>query len=242
MKIALWGYGKMGKAIDALIDPSQHEVILRIGRDEQQALSFETLQQADVVIEFTTPESAFENLRFCLEAGMPVVSGSTGWLDQMPAIQALCTKRGGAFFYAPNFSIGVNLFFAVNQFLGELMEPWSDYQVQLKEIHHTEKKDAPSGTAVWLAEALLKALDRKTNWVNQPSERPEDLVIRSLREPQVPGTHVVQYQSAIDTIEIKHTAHSREGFARGAILAAEWIQGKAGFFGMADLLRDKLRK
>ncbi len=240
MKIALIGYGKMGRAIDELAAGAGHEVVMRIDQEERPLLTDDKLDRADVAIEFTGPESAFDNIRFCLEAGLPVVSGSTGWLDRMAEVRTLCAEQDGAFFYAPNFSIGVNLFFILNRYLAELMEPWEMYDVSLEEVHHTEKLDSPSGTAVRLAEDILATTERKNNWVNAAGESPQELAVISHRRPGIPGTHTIKYRSAIDAIEIRHTAYSREGFARGALQAAAWLVGRTGFFGMEDLLRDFL--
>ena len=236
MKIAILGYGKMGRAIEGLAIEGGHEIVLKIDRDNRGELTQEALRKADVAIEFSRPESAFDNIRLCLEAGLPVVSGTTGWLDRIEEVKAICAREKGAFFYAPNFSIGVNLFFAMNRYLAALMEEQQTYDVKMEEVHHTQKLDAPSGTAIRLAEDLLNELSRKKKWVNQGSEDPEDLEITSRRIDDVPGTHEVTWTSTVDTMTIRHEAHSREGFARGALRAAEWLVGREGFFGMADLL------
>ncbi|RYY40383.1 MAG: 4-hydroxy-tetrahydrodipicolinate reductase [Chitinophagaceae bacterium] len=236
MKIALIGYGKMGQLIDQIAQERGHQIVLRIHADNRDEFSKENLAKADVAIEFTGPHSAFDNVRQCLEWGLPVVSGSTGWNEQLPEAGKLATERAGAFLHASNFSIGVNLFFEVNKLLARLMNAQPQYNVELKEIHHTAKLDAPSGTAVTLAEQVLAALDRKQRWVNEPSADKSDLVIRSERIDPAPGTHHVRYSSPIDDIEIIHTAHNRNGFATGAVQAAEFIYGKAGVFTMADVL------
>ncbi|WP_160718086.1 4-hydroxy-tetrahydrodipicolinate reductase [Chitinophaga solisilvae] len=236
MKIALIGYGKMGKAIDAIATAKGHEVILRIDADSQHLLEKEQLGQADVAIEFTTPETAYHNVLKCFEAKVPVVCGTTGWLEKLPAIKELCSKYQGGFLHATNFSIGVNIFFEVNKKLADLMAAQPQYNVWMEEIHHTQKKDAPSGTAITLAEQLLGAVTRKTNWVNASSEQPETLSIISKRIDPAPGTHTITYTSAIDDITITHTAHSREGFAAGAVTAAEWLTGRQGVFSMRDVL------
>ncbi len=238
MKIALLGYGKMGKTIEQMARDKGHEIGLRIDQQEAGQWGHAELRDIDVAIEFSRPEAAYDNIRTALLAGTPVVSGTTGWLDRMADIQALCDAQSGAFFYASNFSIGVNLFFALNQKLAQLMNAFPQYAVEMEEIHHTEKLDAPSGTAITLAQGIIERLDRKADWVSHASARPETLAIHSKRIDRVPGTHRVQYGSPIDQITIEHVAHSREGFARGALLAAEWLPGKRGNFGMNDLLQN----
>ncbi len=236
MKIALLGYGKMGKAVEKEALAVGHEVVLRI--NSRSLLSKELLlsSQAEVAIEFSRPEVAFEQLKLCLEAGLPVVSGTTGWLEKKPALEALCQARGGAFFYASNFSLGVNLFFAVNRYLAKLMSRIEGYEVSIEEMHHIHKLDAPSGTAVRLAEDLLQHLGHKKRWVKGKTSDVESLSVISRREGEVPGVHLVRYLSAEDELLLKHEAFSRQGFARGALLAAEWLRGRRGCFGMEDLL------
>ncbi|CAL1517000.1 4-hydroxy-tetrahydrodipicolinate reductase [Chitinophaga sp. MM2321] len=236
MKIALIGYGKMGKAIDAIATAKGHEIVLRVDVNSQHLLTRELLGQADVAIEFTTPETAYHNVLKCFEANVPVVCGTTGWLDKLPEIKALCEEKHHAFLHATNFSIGVNIFFEVNKKLAALMATQPQYDVSMEEIHHTQKKDAPSGTALTLAEQLLATVTRKTGWVNEESGQPDVLSIISKRIDPAPGTHSVTYTSGIDDISITHTAHSREGFAAGAVTAAEWLKGKAGVFTMKDVL------
>jgi 4-hydroxy-tetrahydrodipicolinate reductase len=228
MKIALIGYGKMGKAIEELMAPRGHEAVLKI--DEH------SLRQADVAIEFTGPESAVGNLRLCLEAGIPVVCGTTGWLSHWDDIKAAFENRGGTLLYASNFSVGVNIFFALNRRLAELMNTHTEYEISLTEIHHTAKRDAPSGTAITLAEDIIGSVGRKKGWVNTPVSDPGQIEILSERTDPAPGTHTVRYTSDIDDIEITHTAHNRKGFALGALLAAEYIYGKKGVFTMRDVL------
>jgi 4-hydroxy-tetrahydrodipicolinate reductase len=235
MKIAIIGYGKMGKAIEAI--GKEHEFVLKIDKDNRHELTAEALQAADVAIEFTEPDSAVDNILLCLEAGIPVISGTTGWLQRRNEVEDALKKHKGAFLYASNFSIGVNLFFALNRQLASWMEAQGQYDVDMEEIHHTEKKDAPSGTAITLAEGILEQMSRKNSWINEPSADEAKIGIISRRIDKTPGTHRVRYFSPIDEIEIKHTAHSREGFARGALLAAEWIIGKKGLFGMQDVLQ-----
>lgn len=236
MKIAILGYGKMGKVIDDLATAAGHEIVLTIDAYNQEKMTSVALQEADVAIEFSRPEAAVENIKSCLDAGIPIVCGTTGWLDKIEEIRAHCNKTNGAFFYASNFSIGVNIFFELNKYLAELMNTQQEYEVHMEEIHHTEKLDAPSGTAITLAKGILEKIERKAQWINNMNDVPTDLSIVSKRLTGVPGTHSVSYQSSIDTIEIKHTAHSREGFAKGAIQAASWIIGKHGIFGMEDML------
>ncbi|MEO1626079.1 MAG: 4-hydroxy-tetrahydrodipicolinate reductase [Bacteroidota bacterium] len=236
MKIALIGYGKMGKIIDQLASQDGHEVVLRIDKDNQEEFTPEQLAKAEVAIEFSRPESAFDNIRRCLEAGLPLVSGTTGWLHHLEEAKQLASDKQTGFVYASNFSVGVNLFFILNEQLAAMMNPHPGYEVSMTEIHHTQKLDAPSGTAITLAEGILDKLDRKTSWVNQASQTSEELPIISERIDPTPGTHAIRYQSSIDEIEIVHTARSREGFARGAILAARWIIGKKGFYGMREVL------
>jgi 4-hydroxy-tetrahydrodipicolinate reductase len=237
MKIALIGYGKMGKAIEEIAIQRGHEIVLRVGIENLEDNTIENIQRADVAIEFTGPEIAFDNISRCLQADTPVVSGSTGWLNRFDEVRELCIKKGGAFLYASNFSVGVNIFFAINKKLAELIAPYSEYSPEIKEIHHTQKKDAPSGTAITLAEHILAKNTSKSRWVNEPSVHPEDLLIVSERTDPAPGTHVITYRSEIDEIEISHTAHSRKGFALGAVLAAEFLQGKKGVFNMNDVLK-----
>jgi 4-hydroxy-tetrahydrodipicolinate reductase len=234
MNILLVGYGKMGRTIERIALERGHTIAGRIDIDNQH--EFETVK-ADVAIEFSRPEAAFENIKQCLEKKIPVVCGTTGWLDRKPEIENLCQSVNSAFFYASNYSLGVNIFFKVNEFLARVMNNFDEYEVSMDEIHHTEKKDAPSGTAITLAEGVMKYLQRKKNWVNDDTEKPNELSIKSFRIGDVPGTHVVKYSSGIDDIDIKHTAHSREGFAKGAVLVAEWLKDKKGVLNMDDFLK-----
>lgn len=237
MKIALIGYGKMGKAIEAIALQQGHEIVLRIDLENAADFTKENLSKADVAIEFTGPHSAVNNIRKCLEFGVPVVSGSTGWLAEWDAIAAYCKSVDGTFIYSSNFSIGVNLFFELNKYLATLMEQYPDYDVSLKEIHHTQKKDAPSGTAISLAEQILAMIGRKREWTNDmAAKEPHHLNIVSERIDPAPGTHHVTYSSAIDDIEIIHTAHNRTGFAGGAVKAAEYAVGKKGIYTMKQVL------
>ena len=234
MDIILLGYGKMGKIIERIAQTRGHQITGRI--DINNADDFNTAE-GDVAIEFSHPDAAFENVKSCIERKLPVVCGTTGWLKRKPEIEALCKKNNGAFFYASNYSLGVNIFFKVNEYIARMMDSLSEYEISMDEIHHTEKKDAPSGTAITLAEGIMKNVSRKKKWVNHKTGRPEDLFIESFRIDQVPGTHVVKYESAIDDIEIKHIAHSREGFAKGAVMVAEWLKDKRGVFTMDDFLK-----
>ena len=225
MKIALIGYGKMGKAIEQIALSKGHEIVLKIDIDNAHELNTQNIAKADVAIEFTGPHSAFSNLMKCMELGIPVVCGSTGWLDKWETVKASCEQTGGAMVYASNYSIGVNLFFELNKYLASLMESHTEYNVLMEEIHHTEKKDAPSGTAITLAEQVLAAISRKKQWVNDAGNTTDDLSIISKRIDPAPGTHTIKYTSSVDDIEITHTAHNRIGFAGGAVLAAEFLHG-----------------
>lgn len=238
MNILLLGYGKMGKIIEEIAVSRGHRIIGKINIDNRSDLEQIQPKSVDVIIEFSQPEAAISNIRWGLERGIPVVSGTTGWLEKKPEIEHLTADEEGTFFYASNFSIGVNVFFKVNQYLAKLMDEQSDYRVSIEEIHHTEKKDAPSGTAITLAEDIIQKLDRLSQW-NPSEENPSNLdalPITSRRIDPAPGTHIIRYQSEIDTIEITHTAHSRKGFALGAVLVAEWIKDKKGVLTMDDFL------
>jgi 4-hydroxy-tetrahydrodipicolinate reductase len=233
MKIALLGYGKMGKTIEKLALEKGHTIVSRINRDSLK----EELLKADIAIEFSTPEAAVSNIKFCLENGIPIVSGTTGWLEHYDEMIKLCESRNGSFIYASNFSVGVNLFFSVNEYVSNLMKPWKEYQISIEEIHHTQKLDAPSGTAITLAEGIVKNSDKK-NWkLNEAADG--TIKITAKRMDDVKGTHIINYDSDIDTISIKHEAHSRDGFALGALLAAEWLADKKGIFTMKDVLQIK---
>jgi 4-hydroxy-tetrahydrodipicolinate reductase len=236
MKIALIGYGKMGHAIEEIALQRGHEIVLKVGIENVQDNTTDNIRKADVAIEFTGPEVAFDNVIRCLEAGVPVVSGSTGWLQRFEEAKTFCNNKNGALLYASNFSVGVNIFFAINKKLAELMAPHKEYDVLLTEIHHTQKKDAPSGTAITLAEGILQSIEQKKKWVNEASKSPEELQIISERIDPAPGTHTITYTSDIDDIEIKHTAHNRKGFATGAVLAAEFLHNKKGIYSMSDVL------
>lgn len=236
MNIALIGYGKMGKAIEEIALQRGHQVVLKIDETNLADFTPENLSKANVAIEFTGPHSALQNVINVINAGTPLVCGSTGWTDHMEEVNTLVKQKNGSFLYASNFSVGVNIFFEINKRLAALMSPHKEYEVILEETHHTQKKDAPSGTAITLAEQVLAEITRKKQWVNDLSDNTEDLEIISQRIDPAPGTHSVKYASAIDDIEIIHTAHNRKGFATGAVLAAEYIHNKQGIFQMKDVL------
>lgn len=236
MKLVLIGYGKMGKAIEEVAVQRGHQVILKIDQPNLHEFTKEKMAEADAAIEFTSPHSAYENVNKCIDFDIPVVCGSTGWTDKLDEMKKHAAERNVGFVYSSNYSVGVNIFFEVNKKLAELMAPHKEYEVILEETHHTQKKDAPSGTAITLAEQILEKVKRKKQWVNDLSDNPEDLEIISQRVDPAPGTHSVKYSSVIDNIEIIHTAHNRTGFATGAVLAAEFIKDKKGFFTMKDVL------
>jgi 4-hydroxy-tetrahydrodipicolinate reductase len=236
MNIALIGYGKMGKAIEAIAIEKGHQIVLKIDINNATDLNKENISKADVAIEFTGPHSAFNNVMKCLELGIPVVCGSTGWLDHWEEAKSYCDHQKGSLLYASNYSIGVNLFFEINKYVAQLMSSHPDYNVIMEEIHHTQKKDAPSGTAITLAEQVLSFIKQKKQWVNEPTQKAEDLEIISKRIDPAPGTHTIKYTSSVDDIEIIHTAHNRVGFAGGAVLAAEFLYHKKGIYSMKDVL------
>lgn len=235
MKIALLGYGKMGKEIEKIAISRGHEIVLKIGADNLSDLNASSLSVADVAIEFSTPDTAYANIQTSFDADVPIVVGTTGWLDKMDSCIEQ-TKGGKGLFYASNFSIGVNVFFEINRKLAELMNPYSDYKVEMEEIHHTQKLDAPSGTAITLAEGVIEGVDGIQKWVNDVEPKEGEINIVSKRIEKVPGTHVVTYENEIDELYIRHTAHNRKGFALGAVLASEFMSGKSGFYGMKDML------
>jgi 4-hydroxy-tetrahydrodipicolinate reductase len=236
MRIALIGYGKMGKAIEEIALEKGHQIVLKINDENLADFTKDNVLKADVAIEFTGPHSAYANVRQLLDWGIPVVSGSTGWIEQLNEMTTFCKENNGSFLYASNFSVGVNLFFELNKTLAQLMAPHTEYNVSMEEIHHTQKKDAPSGTAITLAEQILEQLKQKTKWVNDTAGNNTELPIFSKRIDPAPGTHIVKYSSPIDDIEIIHTAHNRKGFASGAVLAAEFIHDKKGIFTMKEVL------
>lgn len=238
MNILLLGYGKMGQLIGEIAESRGHQLVGKITIENREELDQLQPENIDVAIEFSQPEAAVENFEWCLNRGIPVVSGTTGWLSEKPRIEKLTTEKNGTFFYASNFSIGVNIFFKVNQFLAKLMNEAGGYQVSIEEIHHTAKKDAPSGTAITLAEGIIQNHQsyQKWNLSDEPSDSEQSLPITSKRIDPAPGTHIIRYQSEIDDIEITHTAHSRQGFALGAVLVAEWLKDRKGVFSMDDFL------
>jgi 4-hydroxy-tetrahydrodipicolinate reductase len=237
MKIGLLGYGKMGKAIEKVALLSSFEIVWRITRENRESLTPTLLQQADVVIEFSQPESAYYNVMLCLRAGVPVVCGTTGWQIDYEKAKEYCEKNQGALLWSSNFSVGVNLFFEINRYLAKMMNHQNQYDVSLSETHHIHKLDAPSGTAVTLANGIIDELSNKNSWILAPKiANNEEIPIKSIREGEVPGTHSVLWKSDIDEITIEHKAHTREGFAKGAVLAANWLVGKKGVFEMSDVL------
>lgn len=245
MKIALLGYGKMGKMIEQVALERKHEIVLKIDHQNLQELTLENLQKADVAIEFSTPHTVLANISLCFEAGVPIVVGATGWYENLQEVKNECLQQNASLIYASNFSVGVNIFFYINKMLAKVMSRFPDYEVQVEEIHHTQKLDAPSGTAITIAQGIIENIPIKEAWTNVVSGQvndnspivitPNQLLIESHRIENVPGTHTVVYDSEVDSIEFKHTAHNRSGFALGAVLAAEWIIGRKGFFTAADL-------
>jgi 4-hydroxy-tetrahydrodipicolinate reductase len=236
MKLALIGYGKMGKAIHEIAKERGHEAVLIIDLENAHDLTPENIMKADVAIEFTSPHTAFNNVMFCLKNRVPVVCGSTGWLEKLEEVKQTAAHQHTGLIVASNFSVGVNIFFEINKRLAALMNTHKEYEITLKEVHHTQKKDAPSGTAISLAEQVLEEIGHKQKWVNEKTLQPHELSIISERVDPAPGTHHVKYSSTVDDIEIIHTAHNRTGFALGAVLAAEFLVGKEGFFGMKEVL------
>jgi 4-hydroxy-tetrahydrodipicolinate reductase len=228
----------MGKEIEDIALRRGHTITCKISSQNLHEFNPRVLQWADVAIEFSTPEAAFSNIKLCIDAGVPVISGTTGWLNKKAEIDKICLEKNGSFLYASNFSIGVNIFFEINKRLAILMDKYEVYDVQIKEIHHTGKLDKPSGTAITLAKDVIENLDRKKVWTITPpaDNNSRNLYIESERKDPAPGTHIVTYESEIDTIEISHTAHSRKGFATGAVMAAEWLPNKKGVFTMTDVL------
>jgi 4-hydroxy-tetrahydrodipicolinate reductase len=247
MKIALIGYGKMGKLLERFAQERGHEIYITIDADNASDIRSERFKEADVAIEFSVPHAALEHIYDAFEADVPIVVGTTGWYDELAAVEQKCRAGNNTLLYASNFSVGVNVFFYVNKVLAKLMNRYPQYDVQVEEIHHTQKLDAPSGTAITIAEGILDGLERKNTWVNEVIgqqddviTKPNELLIESHRIEEVPGTHTVIYSSEVDELEFKHTAHSRAGFALGAILAAEWLHGKKGFYSIQDMFDFKL--
>ena len=236
MKIALLGYGKMGKEIEKIAIERNHEIVMRIDSFEDWNAHIYDFLKVDVAIEFSTPATVLDNIMKCFSANVPVVVGTTSWYSQLDTVRELCIEKNQTLFYAINFSVGVNIFFQINKKLAQLMNSHSEYEVYMEEIHHAQKLDAPSGTAITLADDIISTLNRKENWINNLDESGDVLGIKSVRESNVPGTHIITYESANDMIEIKHTAKNRLGFAIGAMLAAEFIAGKKGIYEMKDML------
>lgn len=246
MNIALIGYGKMGQIIERFAIERGHEVVLKIGIDNLADLTVSNLRKADIAIDFSTPDAAINNIYTCFDANVPLVVGTTGWYGQLQEIKDECLRRNNTLLYGSNFSIGVNLFFHINEVLAKVMNNYPVYDVQVEEIHHTQKLDSPSGTAMTIAEGIIENMDRKSEWVNEVDGSPEievlkqeQILIASQRIENIPGTHTVIYSSEVDEIELKHTAHSRAGFALGAVVAAEWLQNKQGFYNISDIFNLK---
>ncbi|EEI94287.1 dihydrodipicolinate reductase [Sphingobacterium spiritivorum ATCC 33300] len=242
MKIVLLGYGKMGQLIEKFAQKRGHEVILVVDQHNRETLTAQDIQDADVAIDFSVPSGALENISLCFEASVPLVVGTTGWYDHLDEVKDICLETGQSLLYGSNFSIGVNIFFHINKMLAKAIQPYHQYDVQVEEIHHVHKLDAPSGTAITIAEGILNNSDTKQQWVNELVDdgdgiipKPNELLIESLRIEEVPGTHTVLYSSEVDQIEFKHTAHNREGFALGAVIAAEWLKGKKGFYQVTEM-------
>lgn len=242
MKLALLGYGKMGQIIERIALDRGHQIVLRIDALNPEDLTSENLRKADAAIDFSTPASVVANIEACFEADVPIIVGTTGWYDRLPELEDKCRTGNKTMLYASNFSIGVNVFFHINKVLANIMNRYSQYEVQVEEIHHTKKLDSPSGTAITIAEGIISELDRKGRWVNElvgenteVVVKPEQLLIESHRIEDVPGTHTVIYSSEVDEIELKHTAHSRTGFALGAVIAAEWLKDRQGFYNITDM-------
>lgn len=236
MKIALLGYGKMGKEIEAIALKRGHEISLKIDAHNLDSFNPESLNDTEVAIEFSTPETAYANIQICFAANVPVVAGTTGWLNKMEECIEQCNTEKKGLFYASNFSVGVNVFFEINKKLAQLMDAYPGYQVSMEEIHHTQKIDAPSGTAITLAEGIIENNHKINHWVNDQDPKDHELNIASKRIDKVPGTHSITYENEIDEIYICHTAHNRKGFALGAVLASEFMDGKAGYYGMKEMM------
>ncbi len=235
MNIALLGYGKMGKEIEAIALQRNHQIVLKLDKDNVDRIVENDLKKADVAIEFSTPDTVMEHIQKCFKANLPIVVGTTGWYDQFEEVKKTLIQKNGSLFHATNFSLGVNLFFKVNAYLAELMNKYENYDVSIEEIHHIHKLDKPSGTAITLADDILKKINRKKKWSIDIKNK-ETLFIEDIREGEVPGTHIVKYHSEIDDIEIMHKAHNRKGFALGAVIAAEFLKDKKGIYTMNDII------
>ncbi len=236
MKIALLGYGKMGKEIEKIALSRNNEIVIKIDVNNQDQFTIENLKKADVAIDFSIPDTAYSNILKCFEANIPIVCGTTGWLDQIDDIKKRCEQDNKGFFYASNFSLGVNIFFKLNKYLANMMKSFNQYEVEMEEVHHIHKLDAPSGTAITLAEGIIDNLDTKKDWVLDQASSQDKLGIKAIREGEVPGIHRINYESDVDHIFIEHSAKSRRGFALGAVLAAEFMKGKTGYKSMDDML------
>lgn len=237
MKIALIGYGKMGKIIERIALERGHEIVSIIDIQNPNDFTSDAFKSAQVAIEFSAPQVALDNIRKAFTAGVPVVSGTTGWTKALPELKKEIDSNGYTLFWASNYSLGVSIFAAVNKYLAKIMNRFDNYNVEMTEVHHTQKLDAPSGTAITLAEGVLENLDRKTSWVKEEQTKASEMAIKSIRQGQVPGIHTIRYESDVDSIEITHDAKSRDGFALGAVVAAEFIVGKKGFLGMDDMMK-----
>ena len=242
MKIVLLGYGKMGRLIEKFALKRGHEIVLVVDANNRNTIQIEDISTADVAIDFSTPDAALDNISMCFEANLPLVVGTTGWYEHLQEVKETCIEANQSLLYGSNFSIGVNVFFHVNKMLAKAMNPYKQYDVQVEEIHHTHKLDAPSGTAITIAEGIIANNSAKDSWVNELVDgnksiiaQHNELLIESLRIEEVPGTHTVLYSSEVDQIEFKHTAHSRDGFALGAVVAAEWLQNRKGFFQVTEM-------
>jgi 4-hydroxy-tetrahydrodipicolinate reductase len=239
MKLLLIGYGKMGKEIEKVASERGHEIVGRISSENYDQLSGDLLSKTDVAIEFTRPDAVMRNIELCFDSHIPIVTGTTGWYDRIENVKNKCIEQKQSFFYASNFSVGVNIFFEINKVLASMMNPLKEYDIAIEEIHHVQKLDSPSGTAITLANDLVQKINRKSNWKSSEvpiGRNPDTIYIHSERRGEVTGTHVVKYTSSNDLIEIRHEAFNRSGFATGAVLAAEWLKGKTGFFTMQDML------
>lgn len=238
MKTVIIGYGKMGKEIEKILLGRGHEIVLIVDENNKSDLNPENLKRlgAEVAIEFSTPDTAYDNIITCLKSGVGIVCGTTGWLDKFEDVKKVCAKENGTFFYASNYSVGVNIMFRMSEKLAQMMNRFLDYDVTVEEVHHTQKKDAPSGTAITIAEGILANLDRKRKWVNETTTAPDELEVLAVRRSVVPGIHTVTYESEEDVITITHNAKNRRGLAMGAVMAAEFIHGKKGVFTMSDML------
>lgn len=240
MNIAIIGYGKMGKTIEKIALGKGHHIVAKAQMNDWDDFDNIDPSTIDVAIEFSQPEAAYMNINKCLQLGIPVISGTTGWLDQKKEIEDVCRVKNGTFFYASNFSIGVNIFFEINKLIAKMMNKFPEYNVQMEEVHHIHKKDSPSGTSLTLAEGIFENHNATTKWVetdDAASVNKDQLPIKAIRREEVPGTHTIEYKSSVDTITLEHEAHSREGFALGAVLVAEWIIDKKGILGMKDFIQ-----